>query len=191
REYARDGFDLFEQAADVNESVTQKQAMKHLNQAHLHFESPLKRLEHKLHKPVYFAIMPLFAFANAGIALNIEIIGQLFTSPLTLGIMVGLFVGKQIGIFGAAWVVLKFFTPGLLPTRENLKIMYGVGLLCGIGFTMSIFIANLSFADPLLLETAKLGIFVGSLISGFAGYFVLSSKTEYEAKDQEPLNVPS
>lgn len=190
QDYARDGFDLFVQAADEGESVTQKQAIKHLNQAYLHFESPLKRLEHKLHKPVYFVIMPLFAFANAGIVLNTKIMEQAFTSPLTWGIMVGLFIGKQVGIFAASWVIIKFFSPGITPNREMWKVLYGIGLLCGIGFTMSIFIANLSFTDPLLLEMAKLGIFAGSLVSGLAGYFVLRSKTHHKAEDQEPLNVP-
>lgn len=190
QEHAREGFELFEQAADEEMPVTQKQAVEHLNQAHLHFESPLKRLEHVLHKPVYFAIMPLFAFANAGIVLNTEIMGQAFSSPLTWGIVAGLFIGKQIGIFGASWIVLKFFTPGLSPDKGTLKIMYGIALLCGIGFTMSIFIANLSFADPELLEISKLGVLAGSLVSGIIGYFVLRSRTQYEAEEQELLNVP-
>lgn len=190
KEYAKDGFDLFEQSVDDDKPVTEKQAIEHLNEAHLHFESPLKRLEHKLHTPVYFLIMPLFAFANAGIVLNPELMGQAFSSPLTWGIIVGLFVGKQIGIFTASWIILKFFTPGLPPTRETLKIIYGISLLCGIGFTMSIFIANLSFTDPALLGMAKIGVFAGSLISGITGYLILSSKTDYDAEQQAPLNVP-
>ncbi|NIS10325.1 MAG: sodium:proton antiporter, partial [Aliifodinibius sp.] len=92
KEYAREGFDLFDQAATEDLPVTEKQAVEHLNKAHLRFESPLKRLERKLHTPVYFGIMPLFAFANAGIVLSTEIMGQAFYSPLIWGIMVGLFV---------------------------------------------------------------------------------------------------
>lgn len=190
KEYAQEGFELFELATDEDKPVTEERALRHLNQAHLRMESPLKRLERKLHTPVYFIIMPLFAFANAGILLNPEIVGQAFISTLAWGIILGLFVGKQIGVFGATWVLVKFFSPDISPQRETWKVIYGIAVLCGIGFTMSIFVSNLSFADPALLEFSKIGVLAGSLVSGLAGYFLLSSKTQYEAESQKSLNVP-
>jgi NhaA family Na+:H+ antiporter len=99
-------------------------------------------------------------------------------------------VGKQIGVFGATWVLVKFFSPDISPQRETWKVIYGIAVLCGIGFTMSIFVSNLSFADPALLEFSKIGVLAGSLVSGLAGYFLLSSKTQYEAESQKSLNVP-
>ena len=190
KEYAQEGFELFDLAADEDKPVTEEQALRHLNQAHLRMESPLKRLERKLHTPVYFIIMPLFAFANAGILLNPEIVGQAFISTLAWGIILGLFVGKQIGVFGATWVLVKFFSPGLTTNRETWKMLYGIAVLCGIGFTMSIFVANLSFTNPVLLDILKIGVLAGTLVSGLIGYFLLSSKTKYEVESQKSLNVP-
>jgi NhaA family Na+:H+ antiporter len=158
-----------------------------------HAESPLHRLEHKLHNVVYFVIMPVFAFANAGVVFDPEVMGQAFVSTLTIGIAVGLFFGKQIGIFGATWILTKLGFSGLASNKETWKVVYGVALLSGIGFTMSLFIANLSF-DPVeefrLLEFSKVGILLGSLISGLLGYYFLSRAPEYGAETQQPYDVP-
>jgi NhaA family Na+:H+ antiporter len=134
--------------------------------------SPLHRLEHALHPWVAFAIVPLFGFANAGVDISGLTAEQMF-APLPLGIAAGLFLGKQIGIFGSVWLSVKLGIAGKLRGATWLQI-YGVSLLCGIGFTMSLFIGGLAFpGDPLLIEEAKIGILMGSLVAAIAGYAVL------------------
>jgi NhaA family Na+:H+ antiporter len=134
--------------------------------------SPLHRLEHAIHPFVAFAIVPLFGFANAGVSLRGMGPDQIF-APLPLGIAAGLFIGKQLGIFAAVWLAVKFGMARRLLGATWLQI-YGVSLLCGIGFTMSLFIGALAFPGrPLLVEEAKLGILLGSLLSALAGYAVL------------------
>lgn len=190
KEYAQEGFELFGQAADNNLPVTREQALHHMDATLIHAQSPLHRLEHKLHKTVYFVIMPLFAFANAGIILNPEMISQAFVSTLAMGTAVGLFLGKQIGIFGATWILTKLGFSRLADNKETWKVVYGVALLGGIGFTMSLFIADLSFSDLPLLELSKVGILTGSIISGTFGYYVLSRAPEYGVQTQQPYDVP-
>lgn len=189
-EYAREGFELFEQASDDNLPVTREQALHHMDETLEHAESPLLRLEHKLHNAVYFVIMPVFAFANAGVVFDPETMSEAFASTLTWGIVCGLFFGKQIGIFGSTWILTKLGFSGLSSSKETWKVVYGVALLAGIGFTMSLFIANLSFQDPMFLEYSKVGILLGSLFSGLLGYFFLSRRPHYEAGEQELMDVP-
>lgn len=189
-EYAREGFELFEQATDEDLPVTRDQALHHMDETLEHAESPLHRLEHKLHNVVYFVIMPVFAFANAGVVFDPEIMSEAFVSTLTWGIALGLFVGKQVGIFGFTWVLTKMGFTDLTPSKETWKVVYGVALLAGIGFTMSLFIANLSFTDFRFLEFSKVGILMGSFISGVLGYFFLSRRPSYEARQQEVMDVP-
>ena len=129
-------------------------------------------LEHDLHPWVSFMILPLFAFVNAGIDLRGLSLNQLGT-PVPLGIMLGLFIGKQVGVFGFSWLAIK---TGLarLPTASNWRQFYGVCLMTGIGFTMSLFIDSLAFTDDAIYQYAdKLAIVLGSLLSGVAGYLVL------------------
>jgi Na+:H+ antiporter, NhaA family len=135
-------------------------------------DSPLHRLEHALHKPVAFLIVPLFGFANAGVSL--EGIGTAQAlAPLPLGIALGLFLGKQIGIFASIWAAVKI---GIAqrPARASWPQVYGVSLLCGIGFTMSLFIGGLAFTDPALTDAVKIGVLMGSIASAVAGYGVLA-----------------
>ncbi|MBD1432166.1 Na+/H+ antiporter NhaA [Sphingobacterium sp. DN00404] len=136
-------------------------------------ESPLEKLEHAIAKPVNFIIVPLFAIANTAITFQSEMIGGL-TSPMGLGIMIGLFVGKTVGIFSTSFLCIK---SGLaqLPDKATWAHIAGVGMLGGIGFTMSIFVSLLSFSDPLHVEEAKLAVLVGSLLSGLCGYFFLKA----------------
>ncbi len=132
--------------------------------------SPLKRLEHALHPWVMFGVVPLFGFASAGVAIGG--ISALF-APLPLGIMAGLFLGKQIGVFGAIWLSDQI---GLAPRPEHTRWaeLYGASALCGIGFTVSLFIAELAFPDtPEAAEAAKLGTLAGSFLSALAGWAVL------------------
>ena len=135
--------------------------------------SPLHVLEHDLHTGVAFGVLPIFAFANAGISLT-GVSWSNLAHPIPLGIMAGLFVGKQIGVFGFCWLAIK---AGAAKLPENLGWvhLYGTALLCGVGFTMSLFIGSLAFettgVDRLFDE--RLGIIAGSLLSGAAGYLVL------------------
>jgi NhaA family Na+:H+ antiporter len=136
--------------------------------------SPLKDLEHELHGLVAFGILPIFAFANAGLNLQGITLEQVF-HPVPLGIAAGLFIGKQVGIWGLCVLGLKL---GLtkLPQGMNLLSLYGVSLLCGVGFTMSLFIGSLAFEETgtNLLFDERLGIIIGSLFSGVLGYIVLN-----------------
>lgn len=138
--------------------------------------TPLQRFEHSLHPWVSFFIIPVFALANAGVSLaGLDILHSLL-SPVSLGIIVGLFIGKQFGIFAFSFlaVKLKFAT---LPEGVNWKNLYGAAILAGIGFTMSLFIASLAFTDPALLDLAKIGILSGSLLSGIAGFMFLKTSS--------------
>jgi NhaA family Na+:H+ antiporter len=130
-----------------------------------------ERLEHRLHPWVAFAIVPLFGFANAGVSLAGTGLDELL-APLPLGIALGLFAGKQIGIFGSVRLAVAF---GLAerPAGASWVQIYGVALLCGIGFTMSLFIGGLAFTDPLLAEDVKIGVLSGSLLSALCGYALL------------------
>ena len=134
-------------------------------------ESPLERLEHALTKPVNFFIIPLFAFANTNITLTSEMFAGL-TSPLGLGVGLGLLLGKPIGILITSFVCTKAKLSAL-PAGSSWSHIAGVGLLAGIGFTMSIFIAILSFNDAYHIAEAKLAILITSLLAGIAGYLLL------------------
>jgi NhaA family Na+:H+ antiporter len=135
--------------------------------------SPLKDLEHDLHSVVAYVILPVFAFCNAGIYFGDVRISDI-THPVTLGIAAGLFFGKQIGVFGLCWVAIK---SGFckLPDEVSWMQLYGAALLCGVGFTMSLFIGSLAFEETgmNLMFDERLGIIFGSLISGLFGYLML------------------
>lgn len=137
--------------------------------------SPLRELEHDLHQVVAFGVLPMFAFVNAGIDLS-DIGFSDLLHKVPLGIAAGLFIGKQLGIFLMCLAAIKL---GLarLPDRANLGSLYGVSILCGVGFTMSLFVGSLAFENPLveqdLVFDERLGIILGSLLSGIMGYVVL------------------
>ena len=145
--------------------------------------SPLHRLEHGLHPWVAFGIIPLFGFFNAGVSLGGMSPASL-TSPLPLGIALGLVVGKQIGIFGAIFAAVK---SGLAPLPENASWthIYGLSLLCGIGFTMSLFIGGLAFPDPETLDLVRVGVLSGSVIAALGGYAVLRLAKPRAAEETE------
>ncbi|WHN65402.1 Na+/H+ antiporter NhaA [Cysteiniphilum sp. QT6929] len=138
---------------------------------HTEKNSPLLKLEHSLNPWIIFMVLPLFAFANAGISFSGMNLSHL-VHPVSLGIILGLFLGKQIGIFISLYLFskTKYFTIG---RQLSMGQLYGIGLVCGIGFTMSLFIGTLAFATPELMNMVKVGVLGGSLISGFAGYLVL------------------
>ncbi len=132
-------------------------------------------MEHRLHPWIAFLVLPLFAFANAGVSLLDSALDQLVT-PISIGIAVGLFVGKQLGIFGACWLAVKLKLCQL-PKQATWPQMYGVALLCGIGFTMSLFIGSLAFEDQgLAYQTqVKVGVLAGSLLSAILGALVIKN----------------
>lgn len=134
--------------------------------------SPLSRLEHGLHPWVAYAIVPLFGFANAGVSLS-GVAPSDLAQPVPLGIALGLFAGKQLGIFGTIWLLSRLGWASR-PAHSTWTQVYGVALLCGIGFTMSLFIGGLAFAPhPDTGDAAKLGILLGSLASATAGFLIL------------------
>jgi len=130
-------------------------------------KSPLHALENGLSPYVFYAIVPVFAFANSGVVLKGITLND-FLSPLPLGVALGLFLGKQVGVLGVCWVLVK---AGLakLPHGANWRHIYGVACLAGIGFTMSLFIGSLSFSSPEQMNGVRLGVLTGSLLSGVVG----------------------
>lgn len=152
-------------------------------------QAPLVRLEHDLHSPVAFAILPLFAFANAGITFAGMRLDMLW-HPVPLGIALGLFLGKQIGVFGVSWLFVRLRW-ARLPEGVNWASLYGVSLLCGIGFTMSLFVSSLAFhespqggAVPLPVDE-RIGVILGSVLSALLGYTVLRMQ-----RVQQPSSAP-
>ncbi len=133
-----------------------------------HEHSPLETLEHALHPWVAYAILPLFAFANAGLVLQGLSMDDML-SPLPMGVVIGLLVGKPVGIVAAA-VAMRALGWVRFPDGMDLRAMFGLGLMCGIGFTMSLFIASLAYGNPLHYEEAVLGVLAASLLSAVLGF---------------------
>lgn len=153
-------------------------------------EAPLIRLEHILEKPVNLLIMPIFALANTNITFVEGMLGGLFT-PLGLGIVLGLFLGKPIGIFTLSWIAVKL---GIctIPNKASWIHVLGVGMLAGIGFTMSIFIAVLSFTgQELVMAEAKFSILVASLLSGVIGALLLTAVSKRRARLEHTESNPN
>jgi len=141
--------------------------------------SPLLNLEHSIAPWVNFIILPIFAFANAGVSFSGMKLNLLW-DPVTLGIILGLFFGKQIGVMLFTYVG-SLLRVCKLPSDISWAQYYGLSLVTGIGFTMSLFINGLAFTDQILVDSSKLGIFIGSIVSAVAGYLILKSK--YKAQD--------
>jgi len=174
-ERSRYVLDRFEHAGEKGENVLSNEerlaALRALNHAAYKLEPPLHELEHRLHPWVVFAVMPVFALANAGVQLGGGIVDAL-ASPVALGIVAGIVVGKQLGITLFAWLAVK---SGVLelPRGVSWRHVYGVGWLAGIGFTMSLFISDLGFSDGSLVDAAKIGILAASVIAGAVGWTIL------------------
>ena len=184
--------DRFEQAGERGDAVLcneERQGTLHaLNSANEDVEPPLQELEHTLHPWVVFVIMPLFALANAGVVLGEDFASTLL-NPVSLGIVAGLLLGKQFGIILFAWLAVK---SGIseLPGGVTWLHIYGAAWLAGIGFTMSLFISDLAFADSPLLDIAKLGILTASLIAGVAGWSIIR-RTSAPHTTEEGVDHPS
>jgi NhaA family Na+:H+ antiporter len=140
-------------------------------------ETPLQKIEYTLHPYVAFIIMPLFALANAGMVIGADFFTAII-NPVSMGVIIGLIAGKFVGILLFTWVMVKFKV-AKLPYQSNWNHITGVALLAGVGFTMSLFISNLAFTDPYMINQAKYGILLASIIAGILGTMVLkrTSKT--------------
>ncbi|HEX2077719.1 MAG TPA: Na+/H+ antiporter NhaA, partial [Longimicrobium sp.] len=150
----------------------QQAAIQEMENACEAAQAPLQRIEHELHYPVAFGIIPLFALANAGVHLGGNLAGAM-RDPVAIGIILGLVVGKPIGITLFAWLAVRLKLAAL-PQGIGWRAIRGVSLLGGIGFTMSLFVAGLAFPGaPEMNEDAKIGIFAASLVAGIAGFLVL------------------
>lgn len=134
-------------------------------------KAPLRRLEHALIPWVAFIVVPVFGFANAGVSLD-GLTPSILLAPVPFGIAAGLLIGKQVGVFGFSWVAIRLRLADL-PAHATWSQLYGVAILCGIGFTMSLFIGLLAFSDVTFQDEAKVGVLVGSLLSAFFGALVI------------------
>ena len=143
---------------------------------------PTIRLEKALHTFVYFVVLPLFAFSNAGVVLGGMSVGQIVTSPVAIGVFFGLLVGKPLGIFLATWITVKAGV-STLPRGVKWGHIVGVSALGGVGFTMAIFVTNLSFADPQIAAIAKTSILAASIVAGAIGFMILRHEALDAAHD--------
>ncbi len=174
---------------DVPPSSVQRAAVHDLELACQDVESPLQRIEHELHPWVALGIMPLFALANAGIILDGNAADSL-AEPVTLGVLLGLLIGKPLGIFGFAWLLAR---SGLSPLPAGLvwRHILGAALLGGIGFTMALFITSLAFSDSELIAEAKLGILIGSIAAGVVAWVILRSCPANQGLDGQDNEHPT
>lgn len=152
------------------------------------FHLPSRKIESFLHPWVAYAILPLFAFANAGVAFS-RVTESSLIHPITLGIFAGLFFGKPLGIFLACWLAVKLKFAEL-PNSVNFSMIYGVAILAGIGFTMSLFVGGLAFPVGDYHLMVKVGVFGGSLLSGVVGYFILKHVTEPQRYAARAIRKP-
>ena len=172
----------------VRESIEaasdQRTAIHMLEETSKKAQSPLERMEHALHPWVAFGVMPIFALANAGVAISGTALDGILVNMIFWGIFLGLLLGKPLGIFGFTWLAVR---TGLadLPSGVTWRHVIGAGALAGIGFTMALFIANLAFADPASLETAKMAILSASLTSGLLGWILLSGAAKSQNGEDE------
>jgi Na+:H+ antiporter, NhaA family len=144
--------------------------------------SPLSRLERALSPWVAFVIVPLFALANAGVRLSSDALAGLVDDPVSAGVAVGLIVGKTVGVLAASAVAVRFGL-GRLPDRTSWLHVLGLAMVAGVGFTVSLFVTSLSFTDPALTDSAKIGILAGSLVAGIAGYSFLRCVPRHSSSD--------
>lgn len=156
------------------EFVENEQHIAEVGRLALFATSPLERLERALSPWVAYVIVPTFALANAGVSLNVDSLGGVVSEPVTVGVVLGLVLGKTIGVLGATALGVKLRL-GVLPPGTTWRHMVGLATVAGIGFTVALFVTSLSFDDPGLADDAKIGILVGSLLAGALGYLVLRS----------------
>lgn len=174
-------------------SKEQTQIVEQIDKSTSAVASPLTRLEHAVQTPVNLLVIPIFAIANAGVAISLSHLGDALTNPITMGVLLGLFVGKPLGIFLFTWLAIRLRL-GDLPEEATFKHIWGVGMLGGIGFTMSIFIAELAFKESeAAVAAVKMGILFASLLSGALGalFLWLTARQQATALDEESLATQS
>jgi NhaA family Na+:H+ antiporter len=189
-DHARRALVRFEDAGEEGRSVL----TNHGQQAAIHVveevaeaaQAPLQRIEHELHMPVAFLVIPLFALANAGVAIPADAASAL-AHPVTLGIILGLLLGKPVGITLFAWLAVRL---GLaeMPAGMRWGQVHAVAWLAGIGFTMSLFVGGLAFADPGMVDRAKIGIFTASIAAGLIGWLLVRRSTTPIAIEPAPAS---
>lgn len=187
-EFLAKGKALLDRFAEVTSPNTpplanreRQQVTQHLETALRHVETPLQRLEHALHPWVTVVVMPVFALANAGVALDRDLATTL-ANPVVIGIVAGLLLGKPVGIVLATWLAVRSGV-ALLPEGASWRQLLGVGCVAGIGFTMSLFIADLAFEQAELLRSAKMGILFASTMAGTVGWLVLRGVRPVAARE--------
>lgn len=186
-EWARRKLDEIEEVdvpgSHVLEDATQQNCALEIREAATHTAAPLQRLEQLMHPFTTFIVLPLFALANAGVTLTGYDLGEILLEPVTVGVFLGLLVGKPLGVFSFAWLTVRL---GLadLPSGIRWPHIVGAGILAGIGFTMSLFVSNLAFRGTLLRAEAKLSILITSLAAGVLGYLYL----RYVTRNEDVLN---
>ena len=158
----------------------QLHVLEMMNEATLAATPPLQRLEHSMHPAVSFLIIPIFAIANAGVSLNVDI-DQLFENNIAVGTALGLLVGKVLGVVGFSILFIKLKI-AQIPDGMNFRNLLGLGFLASIGFTMSLFITSLAFSHEEYQTQAKIGIFAASLIGGVIGYLILNKNSKHKNK---------
>jgi NhaA family Na+:H+ antiporter len=164
-----------------NSEERDQSSVRDLGQVNEDFRAPIQRFEHALHPWVIFVIMPLFAFANAGVRFEMNL-GSLMLHSVPLGVFFGLVIGKQVGITLFSWVAVKSRIASL-PSSITWRHIYGVAWLGGIGFTMSLFIAGLAFGDGPLMGESKIGIYGASLVAGVGGLLILRRRAGLPTKN--------
>ncbi|HYK36709.1 Na+/H+ antiporter NhaA [Alloacidobacterium sp.] len=147
-------------------------------------ESPADQITRKLHDWIAFLVLPLFALSNAGVTFSLSTWRSLLHSPLAWGVLVGLLAGKPLGIFATCWIAVKVKV-AQLPQSVRWSHVVGVGVLAGIGFTVSLFISALAFQDPAMLDAAKTAVLSASLLAGVSGYVLLSSIAKRDSADAD------
>ncbi len=191
-EYARSKLDEIEEyevpGAHVLEDDRQQERAFELRTAARFSAAPLQRLEHALHPFTSFVVLPLFALANAGVRFVDHDLGGILGQPVTLGILLGLIVGKPVGVLCATWLAVRLGAADL-PTGLGWNHIIGGGTLAGIGFTMSLFVAGLAFGGNELLAEAKLAILLTSLLAGGLGYALLRATTAPPASEADEMSL--
>jgi NhaA family Na+:H+ antiporter len=179
RELRGSAFELMVQAGDADAqgkrgAEERNAALRDLEELARESQPVLDRLEHALHPWTSYVIVPIFALANAGIALNGNAIADAFSSRVALGVILGLAVGKPLGILLFSWLAVQARV-ATLPGGVTWGYIFGAGLIAGVGFTVSIFITDLAYADPVLIERAKIGILAGSVAMALLGLALISA----------------
>ncbi len=161
-------------------NATYQESIQHLESLCEAVQAPLQQMEHAIHPWVTYVILPLFALANAGVTVDTANLGVALAHPVTLGILAGLFIGKQVGITLFAWLAVRFRLADL-PDGTTWRQLHATAILGGIGFTMSVFITLLAFENPQYIAYAKLSILAGSISSALVGLLLLKSQTRQKA----------